>query len=147
MALLTFPVTTAGLAAPVWIGLDGQATVAMRAAGLPIPAPVQATGLIDTGTDVTVVASWILRRLAVPLASTTSTHTAAGPVSVKLYSVSLGITDPAQPAGSPWLTRSGLPVMEAPAVLPDADVLIGLDILLDCKTLLDGPARQFTLEF
>jgi hypothetical protein len=131
----------------VWIGLDGQATAALRAAGLPIPAPVQARGLIDAGSDVTVVASWILRQLAVPIASSGSTHTAAGQINVKLYTVSLGITDPAQTAGSPWLTQSGLLVMEALAVLPEADVLIGLDILLDCKMLLDGPAQRFTLEF
>jgi hypothetical protein len=147
MDQLAFPVTPVGLAVPVWIGLDGQATAALRAAGLPIPAPVQARGLIDTGSDVTVVASWILRQLAVPLTSTTSTHTAAGQVNVKLYTVSLGITDPAQPPGSPWLTQPGLLTMAAPAVLPDIDVLIGLDILLDCKMLLDGPARRFTLEF
>ena len=147
MAHLAFPVTPAGLTAPVWIGLDGQTTAALRAAGLPIPAPVQAHGLIDTGSDVTVVASWVLRQLVVPVASTTSTHTAAGPFPVKLYVVSLGITDPAQPAGSPWLTQPGLLVMEAPTLLPDADVLIGLDVLLDCKMLLDGPARRLTLEF
>ncbi len=147
MARLTFPVTAAGLTAPVWIGLDGQTTAALRSAGLPISSPIYAHGLIDTGTDVTVVASWILRQLAVPLASTASTHTAVGPVPVKLYSVSLSITDPLQPVGCPWLTRSDLLVMEAPALLPEADILIGLDILLDCKTLLDGPARLFTLEF
>jgi hypothetical protein len=147
MDQLAFPVTPAGLAAPVWIGLDGQTTAALRAAGLPIPAPIQARGLIDTGSDVTVVASWILQQLAVPLASTTSTHTAAGPIPVKLFAVSLGITDPARPAGSPWLTQSGLLAMEMPSPIPGVDVLIGLDILLDCKMLLDGPARQFTLEF
>ena len=27
------------------------------------------------------------------------------------------------------------------------DVLIGLDFLLGCKFLLDGPARQFSLEW
>jgi hypothetical protein len=37
--------------------------------------------------------------------------------------------------------------MELPALLPGADVLIGLDVLLTCKLILDGPARQFTLEF
>lgn len=147
MDQLAFPVTPAGLAVPVWIGLDGQATAALLAAGLPIPAAIQARGLIDTGSDVTVVASWILQQLAVPVASTTSTRTAAGPIPVKLVAVSLGITDPTRPAGSPWLTQPGLLAMEAPAVLPDADVLIGLDILLECKMLLDGPARHFTLEF
>ncbi len=147
MVLLAFPVTPAGLAVPVWIGLDGQATAALLAAGLPIPAPVQARGLIDTGSDVAVVASSILQQLGVPLAAATSTHTAAGQIQVNLCAVSLSVTDPAQPAGSPWLTHPGLLVMEAATILPNADVLIGLAILLDCKMLLDGPARRFTLEF
>ena len=30
---------------------------------------------------------------------------------------------------------------------PDVEVFIGLDILLDCRLLLDGPGRQFTLDF
>ncbi len=38
-------------------------------------------------------------------------------------------------------------VTELPAPLPDADVLVGLDLLLDCKLVLDGPGRWFTLEF
>jgi len=27
------------------------------------------------------------------------------------------------------------------------DVLIGMDVLLECKLMLDGPARQFSIEF
>jgi hypothetical protein len=38
-------------------------------------------------------------------------------------------------------------VSELPTVLPDADVLVGLDVLLQLKFLLDGPAGQFTLDF
>jgi hypothetical protein len=45
------------------------------------------------------------------------------------------------------LTRRDLIVMEMPSPIPGVDVLIGLDVLLDCKLLLDGPARSFTLEF
>jgi hypothetical protein len=45
------------------------------------------------------------------------------------------------------LTRRDLVVMEMPIPVPGVEVLIGLDILLDCKLLLDGPARQLTLEF
>ncbi len=37
--------------------------------------------------------------------------------------------------------------MELTTPLPVVEVLIGLDILLGCKFLLDGPARQFSLEF
>jgi hypothetical protein len=43
--------------------------------------------------------------------------------------------------------HSDMLVTELAALLPDVDVLIGLDMLLTCKLLVDGPARQFTLEF
>jgi hypothetical protein len=147
MAQLTFPVTRAGLAVPVWIGLNGQATLPLIAAGTQVPPPVGARGLLDTGTDVTAVAPWILQQLALPVTTVTSTHTAAGRVQVQLYRVSLGITDPNQPPGAPWLTEPDLLVTELPTVLPDTDVLIGLDVLLLCNLVLDGPRRQFTLEF
>jgi hypothetical protein len=102
---------------------------------------------LDTGTDVTAVASSILRQLPLSAPASRITHTASGRVNVNVYRVSLGITDPTQPAGSPWLTHSDLLVTELTTVLPDADVLIGLDILLGCKFVLDGPAMRFTLEF
>jgi hypothetical protein len=36
--------------------------------------------------------------------------------------------------------------MELPLGTP-VDVLIGMDVLLGCRMLLDGPGRQFTLDF
>jgi len=101
---------------------------------------------LDTGSDVTVVASSLLKRLAIPIATVTATHTVAGQVKVNLFEISLAITEPAQP-GSPWLTEPDLLIMELTTVLPDVDVLIGLDVLLRNKLLLDGPAGLFMLEF
>jgi hypothetical protein len=146
MAQLTFPVTKAGLAVPVWIGLSGDVTVARLAAGQPLVLPVQGRGLLDTGTDVTAVAPWILQQLAIPATSKTSTRTVGGQVKVNVYKVSLGITDSGQAVRS-WLTQPDLLVTDLPTVLPDVDVLVGLDVLLECKLTLEGPARQFTLEF
>jgi hypothetical protein len=60
------------------------------------------------------------------------------------------LTFPVSKAGQAvrvWLTWPDLLVTELTTVLPDADDLIGLDVLLQCKLHLDGPARQFTLEF
>ena len=37
-------------------------------------------------------------------------------------------------------------VMELTTALPDADILIGLDVRLGCQRLLDGPGRRFTLD-
>jgi hypothetical protein len=45
------------------------------------------------------------------------------------------------------LTRHDLTVMEMPSPIPGVEVLIGLDILLNCKLVLEGPARRFTLDF
>jgi hypothetical protein len=146
MDQLTFPIDPSGLAVPVFIGLDGRTTKAQLAAGQPVPPPVLARGLLDTASSVSAVATWVVQRLALTVASSGTTQTASGSVLVNLFTVSLSITNPAQ-AGSPWLTEPDLLVMEMPTVLPDADVLVGLDVLLGCKLLLDGPAKRFTLEF
>src|SRR5438552_2496940 len=98
----------------------------LAAAGRPILAPVQARGLLDTGTDVTCIASWVLGQLGIPVATRTSTHTAAGPVQVNLYHVSLSIADSSRP-GSPTFANANLIAMELAFVLPDVDVLIGRD--------------------
>jgi hypothetical protein len=144
MSQLTFPVPPCRTHSTRLDGLSGTVTTALYGTGHPISPPVQARGLLDTGSDVTAVASWLLQGL--PVATVTTTHTAAGLINVNLFEVSLGITDPAQP-GSPWLTEPDLLVMELAAVLPNVDVLIGLDTLLQYKLLLDGPARQLALEF
>jgi hypothetical protein len=146
MPSLTFPVTPEGLAVPVWVGLAGKTTATLQAAGQAIPAPLPARGLLDTGSTLTAIAPWVFQRLSIPLAATASTQTAAGAVAVNLHEVSLSITDPGQP-GAPMLTCSDLLVSELATILPDVDVLVGLDVLLMCRLTLDGPARRFTLEF
>jgi hypothetical protein len=59
--------------------------------------------------------------------------------------VSLSVFDPAQPT-LPWFIVPDLEVMELPSQIA-ADVLIGMDVLLQCRMLLDGPGGQFTLDF
>jgi hypothetical protein len=146
MARATYAVTPDGLAVPVLVGLDGGTTVARRTAGQPVPAPIRARGLIDTCSDVSAVAAGILQQLAVPPARTATTTTAAGPLSVRLFLVSLSILGP-PPSGGFVHTEPVLLVSELPSVLPDADVLIGLDVLLKGRLLLEGPPGFFTLDF
>jgi hypothetical protein len=146
MPQLTFPITPDGLAVPVWIGLSGTAAKALQAAQQSIPAPLQARGVLDTASTVSAVASWVLRQLAIPSAATGVTQTAAALVPVKLYEISLSITKLGQP-GAAMLTVPDLIGSELATALPDVDVLVGLDVLLQCKLLLDGPGREFTLEF
>ena len=147
MARLTFPVSRDGLIVPVWIGLSGQETTTLLAAGHAVPPPLKVRGLLDTGSDVTAVAVRILQSLgATPATVTATTTTAGGQVSVRLFEVSLSITDPTQSLTA-WLTEPNLLVTELLTTLSAAEVLIGLDVLLTCKTELDGPVRRFMLEF
>jgi hypothetical protein len=44
------------------------------------------------------------------------------------------------------LTMPSLLVMELPPG-PSCDVLIGMDVLRQCKLIVDGPGGCFTLEF
>jgi Aspartyl protease len=143
---MTYRVTAAGLAVPVWVGLDGKTIAARLAVGQPITAPVRLQGLIDSCSDITAIAPWVFQQLAIPPASSATTQTAAGPIAVRLFEVSLSIDDPGL-SGHFLFTQPDMVVMELAAALPDADVLIGLDLLLQGETLLEGPARQFTLDF
>jgi hypothetical protein len=146
MAQLTFPIQQNELRVAVVISLKHQTMAALVAAGQPLPAPVWATGILDTGSSISCVKANILQKLGLPAIVQTSTQTSGGVVSTRLFEVSLSIP-PAGNLPGPMLTRGNLVVMELADPIPDVEVLIGLDILLDCRLLLDGPARQFTLDF
>lgn len=144
MAQLTFPIVPAGLAVDVLINLEAAILVPLRAGGGG-PAPVPARGLIDTGSDISAVKLPILQQLGISVLRKARTQTIGGSVQVNLYRASLHIMDKQQP-GLPWLSQLSLVVMELTPGFP-FDVLIGMDILLTCKMLVDGPRRQFALEF
>ncbi len=147
MATLIFPVQSDGLICDVLIGLNDKATASLVASGQPIPAPILCRGLVDTGTDVTSVAPAVLRQLGltVPVAkSRTGSTTGSAPVA--LFKASVNVLDLRNLSG-PKLLMSDVLVMELPNPLTNLDVLIGLDVLLTARLLLDGPRREFTLEF
>lgn len=146
MAVLTFPVSADGLIVPVVVGVGASAMATCLATGQPIPAPVTCKGLIDTGCTVTAVRTPILQQLPLLPKITTSTQTAGGSVQVDVYEVSLSVVGSGV-AGGPTLVQPAMLVSELQTPLVDIDVLLGLDVLLGCRLILDGPARRFTLEF
>ena len=131
---------------PVLIGLSSHDAQLLVAAGQSLPSSIWGTAYLDTGTNVTCVGADVLRQLGITAIGQGGSQSTGGQISVKLFEISLTVPPPGFATG-PLLTRESLLVMELSTPIPGIDVLIGLDILLDCKFLLDGPARQFTLEF
>src|SRR5262245_20533643 len=144
MPALTFPVDLDGMLLPVLIGLNGNETAARAAAAQPIPLPVSVKAIVDTGTNVTCVSQAVLSRLSVAASGQGTTNTAAGEAIVQLYEVSLSI--PGQGNAPLTIVGTNLTVMELPGSVPGVEVLVGLDVLLRYKLLLDGPAKQYTLK-
>jgi hypothetical protein len=145
MPQLTFPIAPDGLRVDVLVNLDATILVPLRASGQPTPSPLGAHGLIDTGSDITVVSMALLQQLGVAVQPPVTTHGVGGPVQGNTYLVSLHILD-AQDVSGPWLSVPRLRVMGV-QLGTMFDVLIGMDILRTCKLTVDGPSAQFSLEF
>lgn len=143
---LTFAVQPEGLVVPVLVGQGHQATVALLASGKPVQAPLWLTGLIDTGTDVSCLSGSVVQSLGLIPSGHGKTQTVAGSLPVRLFDISLSLPH-FGPSPGLRLLHDDLTVMELAQPIPKIDVLIGLDVLLTGKLLLDGPARQFTLDF
>ncbi len=146
MAKLTFPVSRDGLAVTVVVGLDGQTTTDLLAAGLPIPAPVEVRGEVDCASTVSAIAPWVLQRLGLTSGIPATTQTMGGLVSVDLFSISITIRDPQQP-GAPEFTLPTTWAMDMAKPVPNVHALVGLNVLLECNFLLEGPLRRFSFEF
>src|SRR5437016_3263494 len=113
MPHLVFPIVPDGLCVDVMVNLDAATLVPLRSRGVG-PTPVQARGLVDTGSDITAVALPILQHLAVPVSQQTITQAVGGRVPVQLYRVSLHILDFGNPGG-PWFSQPSILVMGLPA--------------------------------
>ncbi|MBA4063470.1 MAG: hypothetical protein C0501_07110 [Isosphaera sp.] len=145
MPQLTFPIAAAELLVDARVNLPAPDLSAVLAAGGPAPASVPVRGEIDTGSNATAVAPWVIRQLGLQPRVHTTTRGVTGSAQVRLFRVSLTILDASRPH-LPWFVQPDLVVMELTTALP-VDVLIGMDILLGCRLLVDGPALSFTLDF
>jgi len=129
---------------PAVVGLSQPDVAALLQAGHPVPSPSHARALIDTGSSVTAIAPSALGRLGLAPLLAGASQTASGSVAVNLYRVSLSVYDA---SGGTMFTQRDLLVSELTTSIPSIDALIGMDVLQECKLLLDGPAGRFTLEF
>jgi hypothetical protein len=131
---------------PVLVGVDGDTVSEELDAGRAVPPPVLWPATFDTGTNITVINSEIVKRLGLRLKRQQYSTTGGGVVTVDLYEVSLGF-----PAVFGLTTTTVLDDKLLVALLPDLpddhEVLFDMDLLNRCRLFIDGPALTFTLDF
>jgi hypothetical protein len=145
MAQLAFPIVGHELLVDVRINLSAPELALLRAAQQPAPTSAVTRGILDTGSNATGVAGAILRQFQLAPVRHSTTQGIGGASAVDLYHVSLSIFDSTQLL-APWFVQPDLQVMELPPGFP-VDVLIGMDVLLQLRMLIDGPGSTFTLDF
>jgi gag-polyprotein putative aspartyl protease len=143
MPRLDFTISHDEMSVPAVVGLNDLDAASLLKAGGSIPAPVHVRAVLDTGCSVTAVAPHVFGQLGLAPVIAGSSQTASGSVAVNLYRVSLSVFDV---NAGPMMTLRDLLVSELTTALGDIDVLLGMDVLLTCKLLLDGPARHFSLD-
>lgn len=115
------------------------------AAGQSIPRPYLARAEIDTGAAPTAIALPVLLMLGLLPIRRDVTITAGGRVDVDIYEITLGLA-PVFGLATTFVLANDLEVTALAHPIPDTDLLLGLDSLLNCILTIDGPARTFTLD-
>jgi hypothetical protein len=144
MPVLTFAISTDGMAVDVLLGLSRANAQALRAAGKVVPQPVPLRALIDSGSDLTSIVDAAVASPGLLPLGPFAVNTANGTAIVNRYAVSFTLVAPGGNA-SRNLVRSNVPVLGLANAPIGFDMVIGMDVLDDCLLIKDGPARQVTL--
>jgi hypothetical protein len=146
MPQLRLPIVGGELALTALVNVGSRGAHDLLASGQPLPRGVWAAAVIDTGTTLTCVSHTVLRQFGLTAAGQGSSQTALGPMVADVYRVSLSLLAyPGSPG--PVLTFADMNVLEVPTLTGGVDVLVGMDVVLTCNLSVEGPARQFTLDF
>ncbi len=142
MPTITLPLTPDGPVLKLGVAVDLPLSQALRSQNRPVPNPVAATLLIDTGASHTNIDSRILSQLPLQPRNQVEVHTPSTngvPVYCNQYSVAL----------------IGLPLILVPAILvtgasfqgQNIDGLLGRDVLGGCVLTYNGPGKHFILSY
>jgi hypothetical protein len=151
MHTLSGPIGPEGALVDVLIGLSAPAVQVLRNAGSPVPPPVSARALLDTGAEVSGADPAVLTPLAAhglqPLRFVFANLPAAGGVRfAPQYNVTLTVVHPSGNPRANLLLRNH-PVLELALAPLGYQAVIGRDVLDRCLLLYNGPGGSFTLAY
>jgi hypothetical protein len=117
----------------------------LRQAYRPVPPPLDAPALVDTGAEVTCVDGLLIRQLGLPLAQLALANVPAlGGLRVGThYHASVAVV---HPSGIP-LVVPNLLILEVPLTELGYQALIGRDVLAHCDFLFRGRRQRFALRY
>ncbi len=137
-----------GALVQIQIGLGASQVQGLRAALRPVPAPLNARAIVDTGAEITSVDSSLIQALGSPVRGTILANLPAhGGLNVGfLYDAGLAIV---HPSGKPRndLVIPDMPVLELSLAFLGYQVLIGRDVLASCRFLYHGLSKRFRLAY
>lgn len=137
-----------GALVDVEIGLSATQIQRLRAALRPIPQPVSARALLDTGAEMTAVDSSLVQPLGLPIRGSSMVNLPAhGGFNFSfLYDAAVTIVHPSG-ITSQDLAVSSTAILELPLALLGYQVVIGRDVLARCRLLYNGPRNRFRLAY
>ncbi len=145
MPILTLENSAGGPICDLMVGVSAPRDQALRSENLPIPQPVRARGLVDTGASSTCVDPQILAALKISpkgLIPMITPSTGSIPVDAPVYDVSLTIVLPRMS-----YTFNAHSVIESSLNHQGFSILIGRDILSHGMLIYQGVAGGFQLIF
>jgi hypothetical protein len=130
-----------GLVLEVYVGVSIYRQAALRRAAVPVPPPVLARALLDSGASCCGVDPSIIQQLAIPATGRTSIFTpSTGEAAHECDQFDIAIA-----LNSPHNVRFTVPAVEVALMSTGIDVLLGRDVLDKCLFVYNGPTGAFSL--
>ena len=149
MPHFTLPIEANGPFVKALLSVSEARELALLDASKPVPTPVIAKGLIDTGASCTCVDVSVIKKLKITPSGEININTPSTksrkPETMNQYDISLKIYESAE--APPYIIRN-LPVIETELLVNQGfDALIGRDVLSKCVLVYNGSKKYYTLAF
>jgi hypothetical protein len=148
MPLLRGDLQAEGALVEVQVGWSAGQARGLRQAQRPVPPPLDARALLDTGAEITCIDGVLIQQLGLPLAQLALANIPAlgGLRAGAHYHASLTVV---HPSGDPLqgLVLQNLLILEVSLAVLGYQVLIGRDVLDHCDFLYGGRRQRFNLAY
>jgi hypothetical protein len=148
MPTIIGPVDPDGAFVSVLVGVSAATATSLHMALRPVPAPVSARALLDTGAEMTCVDVALIRHLQLPWIGMVPANLPAhgGVTFGSISDAGLTIVHPSGRASDNLILRNHQ-ILELPLAHLGYEVVLGRDVLASCRLLYNGPANRFRLRY